>query len=692
MSGERVSVKKINIMVAVIFVIILGVSVALQISMNKKNAVMSCDITMDRAEDVIKYYGGKGKGIEDFIDKMPYTDIITTYIVEDTGEDTPIHTLKEPGRRYYGVTDMDDEKSYMVSEICEGYKLAVTYPVNTANANIVTMTLILVTALLCALLIINVVVVRTFNELEKSRKELEDTNMIVANAGFGTWYITLEDGKKPRMNANSKMKEVLGVEGMNLSEEEIYDYWYSRIPEEAVESVQASVQEMLDGKVSENTYQWKHEEKGMIYVRCGGAAYKMEDKVQVLGGYHSDVTDIVLEDQKRQRELKSAKEEAERANAAKTSFLSRMSHDIRTPLNGIMGLLQIDDKHEDDKELLKTNREKITVAANHLLALINDVLQMSKLEDGRVELAHEAFDLRKLAYDVLTMTDMRAAESGLTLNYQDPEKIIEYPYVYGSPIHLRQLFLNIYSNAIKYNKVGGSINTEFRVISREDHRVTYQWIIADTGIGMSQKFIEQIFEPFAQEHSDARSIYKGTGLGMAIVKSLVDAMHGTIEVSSVENEGSTFTITLPFEIAEKYAVKDKKEQTENVDITGKKLLMAEDNDLNAEIAQVQLEEAGASVTVVGDGKQALEMFRDNPEGTFDAILMDIMMPVMDGLAAARAIRAVERADAGTIPIIAMSANAFEEDARKSMEAGMDAHLAKPLKIEQVMAMIVKYCD
>lgn len=692
MSEENVSIRKINIIVSILFVVILGVSVVLQINMNKKNAIMACDIAMDQAEAVIKAYGSQGEGIESFIDKMPYTDTVTTYLLDnENADDALIYTEKEPGKRYYGVTDIEGPKSYMVSEVVEDYKVAVTYPVKEANANIGMMTGILVAALFCAFVIINIVVTRTFRVLEKSKAELEDTNAIVANAGFGTWYITLEEGKKPRMNANPKMKEVLGIEGQNLSEEETYEFWYSRIPEDAIPSVQASVQEMVEGKVSENTYQWKHPENGMIYVRCGGTVYKNDKKVQVLGGYHSDVTEIVLEDQNRQKELKAAKEEAERANAAKTSFLSRMSHDIRTPLNGILGLLKIDEKHEEDLELLKSNREKIKIAANHLLGLINDVLQMSKLEDGRIELAHEAIDLKKLAQDVLTITNMRAAESGLTLNYQDSGEELRYPYVYGSPVHLRQLFVNIYSNAIKYNKIGGSIDTKFRFMSKENNIVTYQWIISDTGIGMSQEFMKHIFEPFAQERSDARSIYKGTGLGMSIVKSLVDKMNGSIEVTSEEGKGSIFAITLPFEIAEKSEISEKKEFIRNADITGLKLLLAEDNDLNAEIAQVQLEEAGASVTIVKDGKQAVEMFAGTAQNTFDAILMDIMMPVMDGLSATRAIRVMERPDAATIPIIAMSANAFTEDAKKSIEAGMNEHLAKPLKMERVIAAIARYC-
>ena len=557
MFQKRKEAGKINIIVLVLFMIILGVSVILQVNMNKKNALISCDIAMDQAEAVIETYGSHGEDIEEFIFQMPYTDTVTTYLLEDTGDDSFIHT--EPGKRYRGVTDIDGDKSYMVSEVCEGYKVAITYPINVANENIGILTIVLVIALICAFIIINVIVARTFNMLEK-----------------------------------------------------------------------------------------------------------------------------------RQFELEEAKEEAEKANAAKTNFLSRMSHDIRTPLNGILGLLQIDDMHEDDKALLKQNREKITVAANHLLALINDVLQMSKLEDGRLELAHEAFDMKELANDVLTITEMRASESGLTLNYREPQEVIPYPYVYGSPVHLRQLFVNIYSNAIKYNKVGGSISTDVELVKKEENIVTYKWTISDTGIGMNQEFLEHIFEPFSQEHTDARSIYKGTGLGMAIVKSLVDAMDGTIEVSSVENEGSTFAVTLPFELAKEADIQKKEEIVGNADITGTKLLLVEDNELNVEIAQMQLEEAGAKVTVAGDGKQALETFESNPEGAFDAILMDIMMPVMDGITATKAIRSLDRKDAATIPIIAMSANAFEEDAKKSLEAGMNAHLSKPLRIEQVIAEIAKY--
>lgn len=533
---------------------------------------------------------------------------------------------------------------------------------------------------------------RTVRELEKSQESLEESHTIFANAGFGTWFIILEDGKKPRMKPNAKTMEIMGLAGQQLSEEAVYDYWYGRIYEEDIPSVQNSVQEMLDGKLSENTYRWYHPTKGMIYFRCGGTARKVEQGIRILCGYHSDATDLVRTDQKRRYELQAAKEAAEKANAAKTNFLARMSHDIRTPLNGIIGLLQINENHSDDAELLRANRAKILVSAHHLLSLINDVLQMSKLEDDEVTLAHEPFDLKELERDIMTIMSLRASEAGVTIVYDEAADELKYPYVYGSPLHIRQIFLNVYSNCIKYNKVGGRIVVNLRFLGTENEKVVYQWTIQDTGIGMKQEYLKHIFEPFSQEHSDARSIYRGTGLGMAIVKRLVDKMDGKIEVMSEEGEGSIFTITIPFEIAKESDLEQKEKFTESADIHGFHLLLAEDNDLNAEIAKVLLEEAGASVTLAHDGQQAVKLFSDAPEGTYDAILMDIMMPYVDGLTATRKIRAMDRPDATAIPIIAMTANAFEEDAQMCMEAGMNAHLAKPLQMERVLSVIAGLCN
>lgn len=372
-----------------------------------------------------------------------------------------------------------------------------------------------------------------------------------------------------------------------------------------------------------------------------------------------------------------------KANGAKSEFLSRMSHDIRTPLNGIIGLLKIDESHFDDKDVILENHQKMMISANHLLSLVNDVLEMSKLEEGNEELANEPTDLAELSYDVVTIIRERATEKGISWEFDGkPEPF--YPYVYASPLHLRQIFLNIYGNSIKYTNYGGKIHSRLECLGKKDNTVTYRWTISDTGIGMSEEFVKHIYDPFVQEHYDARSVYQGTGLGMSIVKSLVDHMNGSIEVSSQVGVGTKFVLTLPFEIAEK-PVETHVEGTASID--GLRLMIVEDNELNADIAQVLLTDAGAEVTVVTDGKQAVELFSASEPGDFDAILMDIMMPVMDGLAATQAIRSLERPDAATIPIIAMTANAFAEDIQKCLAVGMNAHLAKPLEIEKMKATI-----
>ncbi|MDO5338829.1 MAG: response regulator [Eubacteriales bacterium] len=394
--------------------------------------------------------------------------------------------------------------------------------------------------------------------------------------------------------------------------------------------------------------------------------------------------------QEKNEQLQEAVRREERANAAKTDFLSRMTHDIRTPLNGIIGLLRIDETHKDNIAMINANRQKMSIAANHLLSLINDILQMSKLEDGDIELAREVVDLNQLAKDIITIVEQRAADAGVNLDYDKALGKAVHPYVYGSPLHLRQLFLNIYGNCIKYNKIGGMVRTCFNCIGEQNGIVTYEWTISDTGIGMSEEFLEHIFEPFVQEKADARSIYQGTGLGMAIVKNLVDKMNGTINVTSKEGEGSTFVIRIPFEIAGTIDNSDSVKEEHKADITGINILLAEDNELNAEIAQTLLEDEGAHVKVVCDGEQAVSEFSGCAPHTYDVILMDIMMPKLDGLSATRKIRALERPDAATIPIIAMTANAFQEDARKCIEAGMNAHLSKPLQMDVVVDTIEEY--
>ena len=370
---------------------------------------------------------------------------------------------------------------------------------------------------------------------------------------------------------------------------------------------------------------------------------------------------------------------------AKSDFLSRMSHDIRTPLNGIIGLLKINEDHIDDEALLAENHQKMASAARHLLSLVDDVLEMGKLEDGVEEIERVPINLSDLAQNIEATLRTDAAESGITLRFEGAKEP-EYPYVMGSPLHLRQIFMNIYGNCIKFTKPGGTITTRRECLGKAENTVTYRWTISDTGIGMSEEFVKHIFEPFSWEHSGARTEYQGTGLGMAIVKELVRQMDGTVTVSSKKGVGTTFAVTLPFVLTEPDTAVQKP-----ASIAGLKLLLAEDNELNAEIAQILITDQGAKLTIVTDGKQAVDMIAKNPAGTFDAVLMDIMMPVMDGLEATRAIRALDRPDARTIPIIALTANAFEDDAEKCREAGMDAHLTKPMEIDKLVAAVSRLC-
>lgn len=394
-----------------------------------------------------------------------------------------------------------------------------------------------------------------------------------------------------------------------------------------------------------------------------------------------------IELERAHRDIQAALNEAETANKAKTDFLSKMSHDIRTPLNGIMGLLEINERHPDDKKLVEENTQKMKVAAKHLNSLLNDILQLSKLESGNMELPHEVFDLNALATDIITMAEIEANERGIEFYHGDCSGNLIAPFVYGSPLHLRQIFLNIFTNAIKYNKPGGSISCKAECNSIDEKTVTYSCTVSDTGIGMSKEFVEHIFEPFTQERDDARSTYQGTGLGMAIVKTLVDKMNGTIEIESTEGEGSTFVVTIPFEIAGTPMVENKEAEDSEASIQNLRILLVEDNELNMEIAEFLLEDSGAVVTKAFDGKQAVDIFAENPAGTFDVILMDVMMPVMNGIEAAKAIRLIDRTDAQLIPIIAMTANAFDEDKQATKNAGMNAHLSKPLDSKEVLRVI-----
>lgn len=414
-----------------------------------------------------------------------------------------------------------------------------------------------------------------------------------------------------------------------------------------------------------------------------------------------DVTEIlyvtqIIDDYKQkelayQQELVKAVESANQANTAKTDFLSRMSHDIRTPLNGILGMLDIAQKNETNPKALLECHEKMRTAAFHLKALVNDVLDMQRMETDRFFLEQIPFDIREILDNCWSMLEAQASRLDITLEKIKPGSL-KYPYLIGSPLHIRQIFMNLLSNAIKYNKPGGSISIHAKIIRQVHQNVIYKFIISDTGIGISPEFQKHIFEPFAQEDTGARTIYKGTGLGMAIVHRLVQEMGGTIQLKSEKNVGSTFTLILPFTIDEHQPSASAETATDTpADLTDLHILVVEDNELNLEIAVFSLEAAGLNVSTAINGLEAVRLFEKSKPYEYDIILMDIMMPVMNGLDAAKAIHGLSRPDAPTVPIIALSANAFAEDIQKSKNAGINEHLAKPLEMDKVLKVIASYC-
>ena len=387
-----------------------------------------------------------------------------------------------------------------------------------------------------------------------------------------------------------------------------------------------------------------------------------------------------------------ARQKADAANAAKTAFLTRMSHDIRTPLNGILGLIEIEELREGDMQVARESRAKARVAANHLLSLINDILEMGRIEECKVTLEHESFNLKELCDNALVLCKLRASDRGITmLDTSEPYAVDQY--MIGSPTHIRQILVNLLDNSIKYNKHGGTVTFSSTIKPVDDEHAVFCFSVSDTGIGMTPEFLTHIYEPFAQEGDDARSKFQGTGIGMSIVKSLIDMMGGTIEISSEVGAGSTFNVQIPLDIDKNPRAREcTDEQTYSRSLTGMSVLLAEDNELNAEIAQALLESEGIVVTRAADGNEAVKLYVSHPAGSFDAILMDIMMPGMDGYEATRAIRLSEKADATDIPIIALTANAFVEDAKAAHDAGMNAHLSKPLdfnKLKNILACIKK---
>ena len=397
-------------------------------------------------------------------------------------------------------------------------------------------------------------------------------------------------------------------------------------------------------------------------------------------GYRADLAHRKQEKEKDETykaELLRAAKKAEAANEAKTEFLQRMSHDIRTPINGICGMINVADHYADNMEKQTECRAKIKKTSHLLLELINEVLDMSKLESDEVVLEDIPFNLNSIFEEILGVIEHMAAEQNIRIIWE--EKEVTHWNLIGSPVHVKRILMNILSNAVKYNKENGYVYISCREIpSKQTAMPTLEFVCRDTGIGMTEAFQKRIFEPFAQEHAGSRTKFAGTGLGMPITKKLVEKMGGTISFESKEGTGTTFVIRIPFQIDADMKDRNETEEKTETSIQGLHVLLTEDNELNMEIAEFVLQNEGAVVTKAWNGQKAVDIFRKNRPGEFDVILMDIMMPVMNGYEAAKMIRSLDREDAKVIPIIAMTANAFTEDKMRAKEAGMDEHIAKPV--------------
>ena len=393
-------------------------------------------------------------------------------------------------------------------------------------------------------------------------------------------------------------------------------------------------------------------------------------------------------DEKYKTELLIAAKKAEAANEAKTEFLQRMSHDIRTPINGICGMVNMADHYADDMEKQKEYRTKVKEASNLLLELVNDVLDMSKLESGEIVLEEIPFNLSSIYREVFVVIEQVAAEQNLQIVWEKKE--ITHRDLIGSPRYVKRVMMNILSNAMKYNRENGHIYISCIEIPSEQPEMTImEFVCRDTGIGMAEEFQKHIFEPFAQEHAGSRTRFSGTGLGMPISKKLIEKMGGTITFESAEGIGTTFVIRVPFKIDLDVDIREEQADVSEKSIKGLHILLAEDNELNMEIAEFVLQNEGAEVSKAWNGEETVELFRKSESGEFDAILMDIMMPVMNGYEATKMIRSLDREDAKVIPIIAMTANAFTEDRLRAKEAGMNEHIAKPFDVKLLVKIIHK---
>ena len=543
--------------------------------------------------------------------------------------------------------------------------------------------------------------------METSKKKIDILEHIIAAVAGAYYNINLTrnlvpgqmyqavDGKEYNVNemtglpADAKFSEVIDYWGKRLSEKEKEAYYaFFDIP------VLLKHYEKGETHVT-HTYWTQTIRQRPMLAEHHIVMYEDEENGDILAiSYIRDITEefhenaLKIEAENLNKRLRKEKEHAVSANETKGRFLSSISHDIRTPLNGIQGMLRIADAFPDNMKKQKECRDKIWIASNYLVSLVNNVLNMNRLENSTIELSEKPFNLVDLLMEITAMTNIQIDAQGLHSVVDWKPGYIKHRYLIGSEEGISRILLNLNSNAIKYNKKGGTVYCRCKELRCDGETAWFEFVTEDTGIGMEEEFLRHAFEPYTQEQHISLNSINGVGLGLTIVKETVALMGGTIQVESKINEGTRYTIVLPFKVDHHPKIDD--DPKEHLSLKGKKALLAEDNNLNMEIARFQLEQEEIEVFTASNGKEAVEMFEASQPGFYDIILMDIMMPVMDGLEATRRIRSMNRRDAMTIPIVAMSANAFQEDVEKSLAAGLNEHLTKPLDEKKLTETMKKY--
>ena len=584
------------------------------------------------------------------------------------------------GRDYYLVYESADFQDWTVLGVVSA---AV---VNASMNKLQTITVFVVSGIVTALAVMLLLMVIQQNRQKLKRKDYEllarDELFSKLSTNVDDVFLMMDAGNLHVEYVSPNIEKLVG-----LSEQQvlgnIYEIEHLVRQDESIHILD-QLSEIKPGEQCEWNREYIHQKTGealwfRVVVFC--------TDIRGAKKYILDLSDRTKE-KKINQTLEDAVRNAENASRAKTTFLNNMSHDIRTPMNAIIGFTNIARKYDPKPEVMAC-LEKIGESSEHLLTLINDVLDISRIESGKIKFAPVPADITEVVNTVLSIMYGFLSNRSLSFftNIEEPEATC----VLADTVRIREVLVNILGNAVKFTEDGGSIHFETSYHPGADARhIMVRYRVSDTGIGMTEEFIEHIFDEFSQEENNARTHYKGTGLGMAITKRYVDLMGGTISVKSRKGEGSTFTVELPLELTDESNVQKQGYSNTNVDLTGVKILLAEDNDLNAEIAMVQLEELGIRVTRAADGREAVKTFAENPPGTFDLIFMDIMMPEMNGYEATETIRSMNnRPDCCSIPIIAMTANAFAEDVQASLDAGMNGHIAKPIVIDEVIKAIAQ---